>query len=206
MKLIEQEILPFQEKHFFIPIRDKIDYARVIIFATRNLLLDINNDDIECNSKMKLLVDKMSRLFFYKEKKYFSLSFPFITLIDNNKVTKINTLTGKSITNQSLSSALLVLNDEQFKLNPSLLDYYIQANNGESIGISILEEIFQSEPAYVRYDYDIDNEDGKKHPLNHLDINYSSYGTYKLGLNNIITESNLEDVLNINTDCSYLDK
>jgi hypothetical protein len=155
---------------------------------------------------MKLLVDKMSRLFFYKEKKYFSLSFPFTTLIDNNKVTKITTLTGKSISNQSLSSALLVLNDEQFKLNPSLLDYYIQANNGESIGISILEEIFQSEPAYVRYDHDIDNEDGKKHPLNHLDINYSSYGTYKLGLNNIIIESNFEDVLNINTDCSYLDK
>tara|TARA_R110002072_G_scaffold75624_4_gene177874 strand:- start:1857 stop:2477 length:621 start_codon:yes stop_codon:yes gene_type:complete len=205
MKLIQKEILPFQEKDFFFPIRDKVDYARTIIFATRKLLLNINNDDIECYSMMKLLIDKMSRLFFYKEKKYFSISFPFTVLMEDDKIIKITTLTGKPVNNQYLSSALLVLNDEQFKLNPSLLDYYIEANNGESHGINILEEIFQSEPAYIRYDNDPENEDGKKHPLHHLDINYSSYGTYKLGLNNTIIENNFEDVLNINTNCSYLD-
>ena len=206
MKLIQKEILPFQEKDFFFPIRDKVDYARIIIFATRKLLLNINNDDIECFSVMKLLIDKMSRLFFYKEKKYFSISFPFTVLMEDDKIIKITTLTGKIVNNQYLSNALLVLNDEQFKLNPSLLDYYIESNNGESHGINILEEIFQSEPAYIRYDNDPKNEDGKKHPLHHLDINYSSYGTYKLGLKSVIIENNFEDVLNINTNCSYLDK
>jgi hypothetical protein len=206
MKLIQKRILPFQEKDFFSPLRDKIDYAKIILFSTRTLLLNIDNDDVKCFSNMKLFVDKMSRLFFYKEKKYFSISFPFTVEIEENRIIQMTTLSGKKVNSQTLSSALSILSDQNFKLNPSLLDYYIQSNNDESIGVSILEEIFQSEPAYVRYDNDSKNVNGKKHPLNHLDINYSSYGTYKLGLNNIILENYFEDVLNTNTDCSFLIK
>lgn len=206
MKLVKKEILPFQEKDYFTPLRDKVDYARIIIHSTRKLLLNIDYDDVECFSIMKLFIDKMSRLFFYKEKKYFSISFPFTVEMEDDNITQITTLSGKIVNNQSLSSAISILNDHNFKLNPSLLDYYILSNNDESIGVSILEEIFQSEPAYIRYDNDPINVNGNKHPLNHLDINYSSYGTYKVGLNSVILENYFEDVLNINTDCSFLIK
>lgn len=204
MKLIEREIFTFKENEFFYPLRDKIDYARLIIYATRYLLLNIETNGAECNSQLKLCIDKMSRLFFYKEKKYFSVSFPFSVQIDGNEITDINTFSGKSINSQSLSSVISILEDSSFKLNPSLTDYYIESDTAESIGIAILEEIFQSEPSYIRYDNDPTNENGKIHPLNHLDINYSSYGTYKIGLENEIKTIYFDNVLNIRTDCSFL--
>ncbi|MDF9799770.1 hypothetical protein OKW21_005033 [Catalinimonas alkaloidigena] len=204
MKLIEREIFPFKENEFFQPLRDKIDFARIIIYSARYLLLNFPTDDIECNSKIKLCIDKMSRLFFYKEKRYFSVSFPFSVQTDGTEITDMSTLSGKSINSKSLSSVVSILEDPAFKLNPSLTDYYIDSDTAESIGISILEEVFQSEPGYIRYDNDPENEDGKIHPLNHLDVNYSSYGTYKIGLDNEIETVFFDDILNIRTDCSFL--
>ncbi|WP_339677444.1 hypothetical protein [Cyclobacterium marinum] len=204
MKLIERDIFPFKENEFFVPVRDKIDYARVIIYATRYLLLNLPTDGIKCDTQMKLCIDKMSRLFFYKNKKYFSISYPFSVQVDENEITDISTLTGKSIDSKSLSSVISIIEDSSFKLNPSLTDYYMESDTAEYIGISMLEEIFQSEPAYIRYDSDPENENGKIHPINHLDINYSSYGTYKLGLENEIESIFFDDILNIRTDCSFL--
>jgi len=204
MKLIEREIFPFKENEFFYPVRDKIDYAKLIIYATRYLLLNMPTDDLDCNSKMKLCIDKMSRIFFYKEKKYFSVSFPFSVQIDENEITDISTLSGKSINSKSISSVISIIEDSKFKLNPSLTDYYIESDTAETVGVMILEEIFQSEPAYIRYDNDPENENGKLHPLNHLDINYSSYGTYKIGLEKEIETVSFDDFLNIRTDCSFL--
>jgi hypothetical protein len=204
MKLIERQIFPFKENEFFYPVRDKIDYARLIIYTARYLLLNMPTGDVECNSKMKLCIDKMSRLFFYKENKYFSLSFPFSVQIEEDEITDISTLTGKSINSKSISSVISIIEDSKFKLNPSLTDYYIESDTAENVGVMILEEIFQSEPAYIRYDNDPVNENGKLHPLNHLDINYSSYGTYKLGLEKEIETVLFDDVLNIRTDCFFL--
>ncbi len=203
MKLIERYIFPFKENEFFNPIRDKIDYAKLIVYATRYLLLNIEMEEVECDSKIKLCIDKMSRLFFYKQKKYFSVAFPFSVQIDENEITDISTLSGKPIDNQSLSSAISILEDSKFNLNPSLTDYYIESDSSDFLGISILEEIFQAEPSYIRYDYDPSHTNGNVHPLNHLDINFSSYGTYKIGLDNEITKEYFDNILNIRTDCKF---
>ncbi|MFC4636079.1 hypothetical protein ACFO3O_19370 [Dokdonia ponticola] len=209
MKEITIGILPFQEKDFFFPIRDKVDYVKLILNSTQYLLLsnDIEEVDLkECNSKLKVVIDRMSRLFFYQKGKYFSISFPFILrLDDDDKILEITTFTGTIIDSQSVSMASAVLKDGIFQLSQSLIDYYLEASKVESYGIDLLETIFHSEPAYLRYDYDPEREDGRQHPLNHLDVNYSSYGTYKLGLNNEIIENYFENVVNINTDCSFLD-
>lgn len=209
MKVITQGILPFQEKDFFFPIRDKEDYVKLVLNSLKYILIANDIEEVnldECNSKMKVLVDRMSRLFFYQEGKYFSVSFPFTMLLDNdNNIVEISTFTGIIIDNQCVSSASSILNDGLFQFNQSLVDYYIESTNVESIGIDLLEIIFHSEPAYIRYDHDPDREDGKLHPLHHLDINYSSYGTYKLGLDKLIIEKYFEDVVNINTDCSFLE-
>lgn len=74
----------------------------------------------------------------------------------------------------------------------------------ESLGLSLLEEILRFEPSYIRYDNDPYNENGKLHPLHHLDINYSTYGTFKIGFNNSISSNYFENFQNTNTDCSYI--
>ncbi len=205
MKTVDKLIPKFQEDLFFSAIRDKKDFAKLLAVSARNLLLDFSEfKTIDSSCTMKLVVDKMSRLFYFKNEKYFSICFPFLVLISDGQVIEITTFTGKKVDNKSISAIISILDEEQFQLNPSLLDLYIASNDLSSLGIELLEEIFQSEPGYIRYDNDSKNENGNLHPLHHLDINYSSYGTYKVGLSKIIPITNFEDVLNINTDCSFL--
>lgn len=154
MKIIERVIFPFQEKDFFVAIRDKIEYARVIVLAARQLILNMTEDELEIKSSMKLIVDKMSRLFFYKDSKYFSISFPFTVILDDKEVVKLTSYTGKNLDNKSISAIISILDNEQFRLNRSLIEFYIEPNSIDSSGLFLLEEIFQSEPSYIRYDYD----------------------------------------------------
>ena len=204
MKVIERAIFPFQERTFFSPIRDKIEYARVVVLGARQLIVNIDVGETEITSNMKLIVEKMSRLFFYKGSKYYSISFPFSSLIDGNEVIELTSYSGKKLDNKIISSIISILDSEQFKLNPSLIDFSIDPNENEFLGLMLLEEIFRFEPSYIRYDFDPENEQGKLHPLYHLDINYSQYSTYKLGLNKSITQDYFENLQNLKTDCSYL--
>ena len=204
MKIIERDILPFQEDNFFSPLRTKTDYAKLIVLSARKLLLGNEIEEVHSDSKMKLIVDKMSRLFFYKGNKYFSISFPLVTIIDDNEISEITTYSGKNIDFKNISAVIAILESEQFKFNPSLIDFYIEPFGIESSGLFLLEEIFQFEPSYVRYDHDPLHENGKLHPLYHLDLNYSQHSTFKVGLNNNISENYFENLHNTNTECLYL--
>ena len=204
MKIIEREILPFQEKDFFAPIRDKASFARLVVCAARHLLLDNVGASAMETSKMKLIVDKMSRLFFYKNNKYFSVAFPLTVFIDRKNVTEITTYSGKKLDFVNISAVISILDSEYFRNHPSLIDFPIEPMSIEASGIYFLEEIMQFEPSYIRYDNDPDNQNGKLHPLDHLDINYSQYGTYKIGLSKSISGVYFENLQNINTDCIFI--
>lgn len=204
MKIVERNILHFQEKDFFVPIRDKAAFARLVVFAARHLLLDNEKATTKPVSKMKLIVDKMSRLFFYKENKYFSVAFPLTVITDKKKVTEITTYSGKKLDFVNISAVISILDSDYFKNSRSLIDFPIEPMSIEASGIYFLEEIMQFEPSYIRYDNDPENQNGKLHPLNHLDINYSQYGTYKLGLESTINGQYFENLQNINTDCSFV--
>lgn len=203
MKTIERKILPFQEKDLFSPLRNKVDYAKLLVLSARILLLDYESQ-IPSSSNMKLVIEKMNRLFFYKDGKYFSISFPFNVLFDGDKITSITSYSGREVESKSISAVISILDNEQFIMNPSLIDFYIEPLGIDSSGLFLLEEIFQFEPSYIRYDHDIERENGKLHPLHHLDVNYSTYGTFKIGLNNAITHQYFEDLQNINTECYYI--
>lgn len=152
------------------------------------------------------------RLFFYSRDKFFSVAYPFLVSIQDKKVNDIKTLNGKNLDSYAISSALAILKDDNFIRNPSLTEFYIGWNETDSfeldinidLGIAILEEIFQFEPSYIRYDYDQKHEKGKKHPLNHFDICYSSHGTFKIGLEKRIDSNFFEDILDLSTDCIYI--
>lgn len=205
MKIIERNILPYQQKDFLSPIRDKISYARLLVCIARQLLLNNEIDGYESIAKMKLVVDKMSRIFIHQEYKYFSISFPFIVLTDNeNNVINITTYSGNKLDFLNISAIISILDNEFFKNNPSFVLFPFEPQSIEYSGIYLLEEIFQFEPSYIRYDHDPQNVNGKIHPLNHLDINYSQSGTFKLGLTEKITTDYFEKLQDINTDCAFI--
>jgi len=204
VKVVERTILQFQEKDFFVPIRDKASFARLVVCAARQLLLENQGETITSISKMRLVVDKMSRLFFYRGNKYFSVAFPFTVVNDGGEVAKITTYSGKILDFGNISAVISILDSDYFIRHPSLIDFPIEPKSIEELGIYFLEEIMQFEPSYIRYDNDESNQNGRLHPLNHLDINYSQYGTYKLGLRNGINVEYFEDLQNTNTDCSFV--
>jgi hypothetical protein len=202
VKVIEREILPFQESDFFAPIRDKVAFARLIVCAARHLLSD---NPEQGTAKMKLIVDKMSRLFFYSKDKYFSVAFPLTVFTDDEiKGTGIKTYSGKILDYQNISGMIAILDDPCFTNSPSLLEYTIQPEGIEEKGIHLLEEIMQFEPSYIRYDHDSKNQNGKLHPLHHLDVNYSPSGTYKLGLERTLRREGFEDLQNTTTKCFFV--
>ena len=53
-------------------------------------------------------------------------------------------------------------------------------------------------------DYDPERENGRLHPLYHVDINYSTKGTYKLGMNKKMETAEFIDMLDTKTDCRYV--
>lgn len=203
MKTISRKILSFQEDSFFFPIRHKPDYAILVAHSIRQLLMD-DDEGEETPSSMKLIIDKMSRLFFYKENRFYSVAFPFTITTDGNTVSSITSRLGVTIDNKSVSSIISILKSKEFQTNPSLIDLYIEPSGIEMTGISLLEEIFQFEPSYVRYDIDPERVNGKIHPLHHLDINYSQPGTFKLGFIKEINTLNFEDIHNTKTECYFL--
>lgn len=204
MKIIEKPILPYYESRFFTPLRCKIDYAKLIAYSLQTFLTVYNTDDVEIHARMRLVVDKMSRLFFYKTDKFFSIAFPFNIYVESEQVSEIRSYSGGIINNKVVSDMLAILNDVDFKQSMSFRDYQSSEDTIDSYSLGILEEMFGYEPAYIRYDRDIKNAKGKLHPIYHLDVNYSSAGTFKIGLDKHISEDFFEDIQNINTDCCYI--
>lgn len=204
MKVLEKGILYFQEDIFFSPIRNKIDYAKLLAFSAQLMLVDFDSTGLNPIATLKIISSKMSRIFICKENKLFSVSFPF-TISKNSDQLEFRTYSGKIFDNKAISAVISILSNDHFRLNPSPMDFFIEADNFEMLGLSILEEVFQFEPSYIRFDQDKERENGRLHPLYHLDVNYSDYGTYKMGVHDLMTPNLFKDLLDIETDCSFIE-
>lgn len=204
MKQFNSSIPDYELDDFFKPIRSKIDYINVILKSMKLFLIDL---DIQDNSfsRLKIIIDKMSRLFIYSNLKYYSVSFPFVVNFDEGRIISFNTYSGKEINSKVISEITSIIKNKDFEINKSLLDFYIEPNDIGFDSIYLLEEFFLIEPSYIRYDYDPGNENGKIHPLHHLDIHYSQYSTLKVGLLSEIQEEYFEDMHNLKTDCIYIE-
>ena len=62
------------------------------------------------------------------------------------------------------------------------------------------------EEGYIRYDHDEINENGLLHPLFHYDIFYSSNTTFKIGLKTSINCDHFIDLLQVESNCHFLNE
>lgn len=205
MKDIRIGIPQHQRPCFFGAIRDKIDYLKVLAYSLRLLLTCHETKPCSENSWLRLIIDKMSRLFFYTENKVYSISFPFTILTnEKNEIEEIRTKSGRDIDNRAVSAILAILGSESFSKTLSLRSYDIDSDSIDIYGIDILEELLTVEPSYIRYDIDDVRANGHMHPVHHIDVNYSSYSTFKLGFQKKISEEDFIDIQNIRTNCFYM--
>ena len=211
MKIILRKIEPYESKKFSKTLKYHKDYTMVLLEITRKLL---NNDDaiekITSSSQayIKLVIDKQSRLFVYLSRdKFYSFEYSNLVELDifTKNVNSIHTATGINCTQELISNAISILNDVR---SDSIIDVY-ESRDIEDAYMNIeaymlLEYFWSHEPCYLRYDYDPMNSKGALHPINHLDVNMSVNGTYKIGLKSRLTPMEFESIVNKSTDCYYL--
>ena len=211
MKVILRKIEPYESKKFSKTLRCQKDYTMVLLEITRKLLN--NYDAIEkvtspSQAYIKLVVDKQSRLFVYLSKdKYYSFEYSNKVEVDlyTKEVKSIYTTTGINCTLELISNAISILNDVK---SDSIIEVYESRDVEDAFmnmeAYKLLEYFWAHEPCYLRYDYDSLNSKGALHPLNHLDVNISLNGSYKIGLKSRLAPEEFENIVNKSTDCYYL--
>lgn len=211
MKVILRKIEPYESKKFSKTLKSQKDYTMVLLEITRKLLNNydaIDEETFTSQAYIKLVVDKQSRLFVYLSRdKYYTFEYSNTVEVDlyTKEVKSIYTTTGINCTLELISNAISILSEVK---SDSIIDVY-ESRDIEDAHINmdayrLLEYFWAHEPCYLRYDYDPLNCKGSLHPLNHLDVNISLNGSYKIGLQSRLTPEVFEDIVNKSTDCYYL--
>ncbi len=201
-------------------IRHRIDIISAIITACEMIITNqfsslIDETYLEQENYPFILIDNTSRLFIFEDNKFFSVAFPFQINTEKNQISFLSipiSLGVLSIITSVFSDfderksivyfTETILNNEEYKYLPNEECQTIE---------ELVAYLLSYEIGYIRYDNDPKNFEkyrllGKPnlHPQNHLDINYSSNATFKLGLNSSINIRQFWDCINSDTDCWFV--
>ena len=205
---MSQQIIDMASK----PLRKREDAILLLLYTIRMFDVSIFLTD-ERSKKVKISIDKMNRIFYLLEGKMFSMQFPF--RIENNDIQNgiriYDSVTGILINATTLSF---------------LIGLFEQINRPETDFEKVFEIMMETEQnddeftmeqmwtlfsyllkydlGYIRYDIDPEHENGKLHPLYHLDICLDNSATYKIGLNQEIRFDNFKDILDTTTESWYI--
>ncbi|GET25510.1 hypothetical protein [Prolixibacter sp. NT017] len=215
MKRYEFDLSLSAQKLFFPEerVKTKLQVIDILMEATRYMLANPTIAKTNITGKLVLLVDRMSRLFFFKEGKHYSIVFPFL-VSEIEGTLHFSFQNNLEVDSQLISNTISTISCDSFKDKCSL-DFiepiYDYENEFDDNFWIFLRELLLNEDGYIRYDrdeksYQEAKEKGEehKHPLNHFDVFYSSNATFKLGLHSESAEEQLIDLLNTKTDCKYL--
>jgi hypothetical protein len=192
---------------FFTPVRSKRDVVLLLMKSIKVMLIDSPIDQNRVRGKLTLIVSKMSRLFYFSENKFFSISFPF-SVIENKGEIEFSSKTVKLIDSKITSDVIGVVSKIGFQDTECALEFIdpiIEIADFEHLFWPFLLHLFMYEDGYIRYDYDEKNQRGDHHPLSHYDIFYSSLSTFKVGLRNRLEADSMLDFLDSNSICHYLE-
>lgn len=187
------------------------DYLQFILDVSEFILSNIANfSEVNLNSvniKLEDVVLCNQRLFcFVSKDKYFSINFPMEV---NNKTSLIHFRDSK-INLMSISHVKGAINDLFIGFQKNCITLEESNNKSPSVlsnnELRFVEQILSAETGYVRYDYDEKNENGRYHPLNHIDLNYN-IGTFKIGFYRRLTPYEFMTMLGCNQkdECAFIE-
>lgn len=198
-------------------LRKKTDIIKILVEVLRFLNISkpqqsYNLSEIIEEGKVRLVIyiDKMSRICIIENNKIHSFSFPFRLKIENDKyILSFNDI----IINNAVCSILSAIFNEVCDCESveKIVEKYWDIaedlsvpNEHITLYAQLITHLLSFEPGYLRFDHDEYRADEKFHPQNHIDFNYSPEVTYKLGLEKKIDLTQMIDIININTTCTYL--
>lgn len=200
-------------ENFFFRIDSKKHIIQLFMETIRYIL---SYENKKCNYAGKIILhkNKMSRIFFFTEGKYFSVYFPF-SIDFNDKELKIY-YKSIEINYYIVTKILEIIKSEKF-ISEDIYTF-MEAFEDTSIDsdicfFTILRDLILLEDGYIRYDVDKKTYEEYRakdmpnvHPEHHYDLFYSNQATFKLGLKKHINEQHFIDLLDITTDCNFVAK
>ncbi len=183
----------------FKPVRDRKQVVELLLSTMRLFLLQPLPRPLKISGLLELRISKMSRLFFFSENKHFSIAFPFIAKLNDDGVLAFYNDSGFEISSKTLSEITAIIDSGYDFDNGSFIDFYdsFEESLVESPNFwTVFLKLMTFEEGYIRYDYDEEHENGDLHPLNHLDIFYSSKPTFKIGLRDRYQKDYLVNLVN----------
>jgi len=222
MKHYEYEIDANLKCVVYDALRKKRDLLRLLIYTVKSIIeqelgkKEGISSKIEEDNKIVIHVSKMNRLFYCLKNKIFSFQMPFtINVSETDSITL--SFNGRLVIDSYISSLLITVFEEEELFSGSIADIYdriadIIHNNyedstfDEEVFWELISHLMLYEPGYIRYDddIDVDRTDPIKHPRYHLDINYESTATYKIGLSSSINCDRLRILMDITEKCVYI--
>ena len=201
-------------------IKTKMQLLDILLRSIRYITYYPNIQKNKVAGKIIIIVDKMSRIFFFSNNKvkYYTILLPMTIMKTNNPDSAKYEfeLNGIRLTSELISSVIQLINLGIEKTSSSLElaelfdDVEIQLKKDVW---SVFRDLLLSEEGYVRYDEDtnayneaLKKEEPKRHPKNHLDIFLHSHNQFKIGLNKPLSDKEFIDILNLKTDCYFLHK
>lgn len=192
----------------FSPIRTKTNYIVLLMRLIKLMLANIPTAENRCAGEILLKSEKMSRIIISGKDKIFSIAFPFF-IEETDDGLRFYSNNYLDVNHKTTSQILELFRDNKILDHSDVLMFADPIDNISRFDPdiwSLSRDLITVEDGYLRYDFDPKNVDGHLHPLHHLDIFYTTSSTFKIGLNSEIAISAFEDVINLRTDCYYLDK
>lgn len=208
------EVGEFHFDKFTKPIRTKKDLIFIFLEAMNAILLN-NNIQQQNRGTITVIIEKMSRIFFDFDEKRYSFIFPFglDQRRDEDAFDIVEPYTDSVIDYCTISCMKSILANVELScmtfeelIDQAYFNSFDETYDAKQVDrcCMLLTRLFVEEWGYIRYDYDVEHQNGDRHPLNHLDVNFSSRCTYKLGLKKEMKMDELIDLVDIQTDCRYV--
>ena len=185
-------------------LKERIDLIRICVKTCRELTLSPPKEiDVLHTSKLVLKRDKMSRLFFFSEKKYISIVMPFEMTLKSDNTPRFHH-NGKLITSEMWSKLIERVNfdDDGWMDEDWLFSYSLSTDSYFRDFENLYRFVCDTEYGYIRYDDDLTayktakaNNKGHHHPQHHCDIHLSNQSTFKIGLKGKLTEKQFIGIL-----------
>ena len=203
---------------FSSAIRTRFDVV-ITLLETLKYLVTVYDDEpqaatTESDYQICVLKDKMCRLVFKVHDLHLcSFSIPFTLKKSNDELTLNHNSLASPISTRELLFAIDFFRKikQLSEQNLGIYKYFAVFDEIEFQSAAESAQVWQiinlltyHEDGYLRYDKDSENENGRLHPLYHIDVCYSSHSTFKIGLDVALDQSGFCNFLNIKTDCYYL--
>ena len=203
-----------ENRTFFNQMKNEYEYALFVLAVMEKILVS-PNEHKKPDCAYVLLDENVfhHRIFIVSKAKIVSFVFDFNLTPSESEIPSIS-FGDFVLSTEIISCAKMIIyqlmrterdwiheedNDLREEYNPNALD----------ISHKLIKKIIYSEPSYIRYEYDTEHAKGSKHPLHHLDINFSEDGSYKIGVESRAHSTDINffmDLLNTETDCSMIQK